>query len=298
MRNNTNLDCSPRLIVIGYAQHDINVYPNGTESFCVGGGGYFASIAASRVFSNVALVTRVGGDFDIGLLSSYVLCDAVSVIPAEKTATSVQTYYDLSDLTKRSISLEPGVNPGISAQDIPEPWIQSASVIMISTMFPQQQRAIVDEVIKRKRSTEIRIANTAVSLPIIAVDSDQCWLSEEQSACLVRETMQKADIVFMNRTEGELLQDIVPNVPLLVLKRDREGAELLERGICKLSVPTPTTTVVDVTGAGDILAGTFLAALLTDNNAEQALRMAVEAASLSISQHGIHHMLVDGSLKN
>ena len=222
---------------------------------------------------------------------THLTCLEVSVVAGEKTSTSVQTYTDLSDLTKRTITLESGVNPGISANDVPEPWRQSARIILSSTMFPQQQREIVEKIVEWKTATTTRICGTDISLPLLAVDSDQCWLLQEESTSVVRDMLRVADIVFMNRTEGEILRDMIPAIPLVVLKRDVEGAELIVRGVRQAVIPAPMTSVVDVTGAGDVLAGTFLAALVAHGDPTLALRTAVEAASRSITKHGIQHML-------
>jgi sugar/nucleoside kinase (ribokinase family) len=132
-------------------------------------------------------------------------------------------------------------------------------------------------------------------LPIIAVDSDLCWLKEEVSTREVRAMMRHADIAFMNRTEGEILHDLIGEIPIVVLKRDAEGAEFLERGARQAFVAAPSVSVVDVTGAGDVVAGTFLASLVSGKGAKGALSTAVHAASQSITKEGIEHMLVEKS---
>ncbi len=290
MNGNSNHQ-SPRFVVIGYANHDVNRFSDGTEQFCVGGGGYFAALAASRVVPDAALVTRVGEDFNLVPLIGRVVCDAVSVVPSGKTALSLQIYHNPHDLTDRSIDLKPGVNPGITASDIPGSWVAHASVILVSTMMPAQQRGVVEALVAKKRAETLSLEGAAIRLPIIAVDSDLCWLKDEESAREVRAMMRHADIAFMNRTEGEILQDLIPQIPLVVLKRDAEGAELLVWGKRQSFVPAPEVSVVDVTGAGDVVAGTFLASLVSHRGAEESLVAAVQAASQSITKEGIEHML-------
>jgi sugar/nucleoside kinase (ribokinase family) len=215
------------------------------------------------------------------------------VVPEGKTALSVQTYHNRDDLTDRSIDLQPGVNPGICVGDIPESWIAQAHIVLVSTMMPQQQRAVVEALVAKKRSETVTIGAVSFQLPIIAIDSDLCWLKEEASAREVRAMMRHADIAFMNRTEGEILRDITAEIPMVVLKRDAEGAELLVHGARHAFVPAPAVSVVDVTGAGDVVAGTFLASLVSGKGAEEALSAAVHAASQSITKEGIEHMLAE-----
>jgi sugar/nucleoside kinase (ribokinase family) len=179
---NSNHHASPRLVVIGYANHDVNRFAEGSEQLCVGGGGYFAALAASRVLPDVGLATRVGEDFNLMPLAGRVVSDAVLVVPGDKTALSVQTYHNRDDRTDRSIELQPGVNPGICAGDIPESWISRARVILVSTMMPRQQRAVVEALVAKKRSETVTIGAVSFQLPIIAIDSDLCWLKEEASA--------------------------------------------------------------------------------------------------------------------
>ena len=290
MNGNSNHQ-SPRFVVIGYANHDVNRFSDGTEQFCVGGGGYFAALAASRVVPDAALVTRVGEDFNLVPLIGRVVCDAVSVVPSGKTALSLQIYHNPHDLTDRSIDLKPGVNPGITASDIPGSWVAHASVILVSTMMPAQQRGVVEALVAKKRAETLSLEGAAIRLPIIAVDSDLCWLKDEESAREVRAMLRHADIAFMNRTEGDILEDLIPQIPLVVLKRDAEGAELLVWGKRQSFVPAPEVSVVDVTGAGDVVAGTFLASLVSHRGAEESLVAAVQAASQSITKEGIEHIL-------
>jgi sugar/nucleoside kinase (ribokinase family) len=158
-------------------------------------------------------------------------------------------------------------------------------------MMPAQQRGVVEALVAKKRAETLSLEGAAIRLPIIAVDSDLCWLKDEESAREVRAMMRHADIAFMNRTEGEILQDLIPQIPLVVLKRDAEGAELLVWGKRQSFVPAPEVSVVDVTGAGDVVAGTFLASLVSHRGAEESLVAAVQAASQSITKEGIEHIL-------
>jgi sugar/nucleoside kinase (ribokinase family) len=103
--------------------------------------------------------------------------------------------------------------------------------------------------------------------------------------------MAKADLVFMNRAEGEILKDLIPEIPFVVVKKDAEGAELYQRGGLVRRVSAPRVTVVDVTGAGDVFAGTLLGRIASGQTIVAALQDAVETASLSVTQEGVAHLL-------
>lgn len=65
----------------------------------------------------------------------------------------------------------------------------------------------------------------------------------------------------------------------------REGA-LLCRGDLLTRLPAPTVEAVDTTGAGDTLAGGFAAGLAAGRELEDAARMAVAAATMSVTRAG------------
>lgn len=282
---------TPRFVIIGYVNHDINRYPDGSVKSSVGGGAYFAALAASRVLPDVGLVTRVGHDFDLGCINRYLNCQAVRQLAEGKTASSIQTYNDPNDLSDRSIQLEPGVNPQIGVSDIPDAWMESVHVVLVSTMIPQQQVAIVSELVRSRRDRGFQMEGMAFKAPLIAVDSDLCWLQSEESAHAVRRLMSMADIAFMNRAEGKILEDLIPQIPLVVLKRDADGAEIYQRGVSRVHIPAPQVEVVDVTGAGDVFAGTFLAHVACGTVISHALEAAVRIASRSVTKEGVAHLL-------
>ncbi|MNC97821.1 ribokinase [compost metagenome] len=48
--------------------------------------------------------------------------------------------------------------------------------------------------------------------------------------------------------------------------------------------------VVDVTGAGDIFAGTFLASLTKSSSLQESLEKGVQTATNSVTQEGVMHL--------
>lgn len=76
-----------------------------------------------------------------------------------------------------------------------------------------------------------------------------------------------------------------------------EGAAFLPAGGEVLRVVAPVVEPVDTTGAGDTFTGAFLAAWLNDRAAGEALRLAVEAGSRSVTSPGAQeHGLTAGDL--
>lgn len=77
--------------------------------------------------------------------------------------------------------------------------------------------------------------------------------------------------------------------PKALIKKHIRFASFLYRELGRR--PAPEVSVVDVTGAGDVVAGTFLASIVSDRSAEESLVAAVQAASQSITKEGIEHIL-------
>lgn len=107
---------------------------------------------------------------------------------------------------------------------------------------------------------------------------------------------RSADIVFVSHDEAEML--VGENEPVriadaisvgarteLVVTSGSRGATVLADGAWT-SVPAPAVTVVDAGGAGDALAGCYLAERSRGRSPEDALRVGIIAASLSCTRRG------------
>lgn len=100
-----------------------------------------------------------------------------------------------------------------------------------------------------------------------------------------------ADIIFINEAEANILAQkgtLRTDIPW-ILKYGAEGTSYL-KGSNEIKVSAPKVTAVETTGAGDILAGAFLALLSYDYEVEHALTIAVDLASQSITQFGVEHL--------
>ena len=92
-----------------------------------------------------------------------------------------------------------------------------------------------------------------------------------------------ADIVFLSDEEAEIVG--VPEAPEVVLTSGATGAMVRVAGRETVVAP-PTVGTVDAAGAGDALAGAYVASRLAGLDPEAALRRGVVAASLSCRSRG------------
>jgi 2-dehydro-3-deoxygluconokinase len=113
---------------------------------------------------------------------------------------------------------------------------------------------------------------------------------------VIHAAVRQARYVFVSQEDGEALTEIRHPDALIdfylslgpevvILKQGRAGA-LLATGQGRLHLPAPAVAAVDSTGAGDVLAGAFLARILAGDEPESAARYAVAAAALSTTGYG------------
>lgn len=270
----------PQLIIIGYTNIDVNITPS-YKATLPGGAAYFAAIAASLITRPVGLVTRIGHDFDATFLRSRVAPGGIRTVRTKKTARSTQTYRSNTDLTDRTISIQWGVAPDLNPGDMPEAWLPHAQLIHIATMPPLQQWGFLEFI--RKNAPKA----------IISIDTDIHFLNDQRNRQNVIRNFQSAHLLFANRREYEALSPVISKAPRAVVKKDKDGAVYMEKGKIRAASAAETISVVDPTGAGDIFAGTFLAAQIKGQSVAKALQSATDQATRAITKQGIDHLFVD-----
>ncbi|MGH3881896.1 MAG: carbohydrate kinase family protein [Pseudonocardiaceae bacterium] len=105
--------------------------------------------------------------------------------------------------------------------------------------------------------------------------------SAAESIAAATSALPMAHMVFVNAAEYALLTDAIPVRALrgILVTDGPHPAQLVRSGRCITQAIPPHVTTVDVTGAGDTVAGTFLAARAAGLNDTAALEQAVRAAS-------------------
>jgi sugar/nucleoside kinase (ribokinase family) len=119
----------------------------------------------------------------------------------------------------------------------------------------------------------------------VSVDMFEPFVAAEPDAC--RQICDRADLIFLNEAEylGLYHGRPQPSAPTL-LKHGPAGAEFLADG-ARHRVKAPSADEVDPIGAGEILAGAFLALRARGLAEDRALSYAVAAASRSVTEFGV-----------
>jgi sugar/nucleoside kinase (ribokinase family) len=257
-------------VVIGHVGHATDRTAKGAFS-SAGGSGYAVATAAASVFpGGVGLVAQIGADFDQGILRRLSLdLDGVAVLPG----ASAMFRIDESRDGRRSFQSVLGVAACPRPELFPESYLH-ASRVHLGTMPPRQQLAWLD-FLRRKA------VHAAIS-----VDMFEHFVARETAAS--REACDQADLVFLNRVEYEGLYRAGPYPKAaLVLKHGPGGADLVRDGVKQHHAHAPWVRAVDTVGAGEILAGVFLALRAQGVAEATALRYAVAAASRSVTEFGV-----------
>ncbi len=257
------------LVLIGHVGFATDRTANGTIRY-TGGSGFAAAFAACALLDGgVGLVTQVGEDFDRGRLRGLPLnMEGVSVWPGTSATFVIEQFPDGS----RSFKSDLGVAADPSFDLFPVSYFQ-ARYVHLGSAPPQQQLAWLKFL--RDKGCHARVS----------VDMFEHFVATEPDAC--RGICGRADLIFLNDVEyrGLYEENPHPGVPT-ILKHGPGGAELLADGM-RHPIPAPPADEVDPIGAGEILAGAFLALRARGLPAERALAYAVAAATSSVTEFGV-----------
>jgi len=256
------------LVLIGHAGFATDRTPHGMAKY-VGGSRFAGAFAASVLLDGgVGLVTQVGEDFDLGHLRRLPLdLEGVAVVPGA-SATFVIDQVPDGSLRFRS-------DLGVAAEPrfdlFPASYFE-ASHVHLGTAPPRQQLEWLDFL--RSRGCHAQISADMFE-PFVAAEPDAC-----RSMC------DRSDLVFLNEAEfrGIYAGKSQPRGPV-ILKHGPSGAEYLGAGK-RHSVLAPSVEELDPIGAGEILAGAFLALRTRGLPEDQALAYAVGAATASVTEFG------------
>lgn len=256
------------LAIIGDVGYDIRPKECGTQKF-LGGSGYHAvvgTIAVGKV--QPVFIACVGNDFDLSEFSKLgINTDYIVQIEHEMT-TRFNIYYDNNI---RNIVFEMGASKYECIECIDDKVI-SSDVIHLTATSPEKQMKYIE-----------KLRNKGFSGWISADVFDQfCRECPSQ----VLDVLEKCDIIFMNANEKEIL-GIVPQHycqkgKMFILKKASSGAECYYKNQHFWACSPVKGSVIDTTGAGDIMAGAFLSFLDTGESIQQALKLSVDLATKSV----------------
>lgn len=266
------------LVLIGHVGFATDRAVNGSVSY-VGGSGFVVAFAASALLDGVGLVAQVGEDFDLDVLRRLPIdMEGIAVQPGASARLRVD---QASDGTI-SFGSDLGVAAEPSFGRYPAAYLHARNV-HLGTAPPRQQLAWLKYL--RDKGCHAQVS----------VDMFEPFVLAEPGAC--HEICDRADLIFLNEAEHRDLYHGGPYPPApTILKHGPGGAEFLGDGI-RHRIPAPPADEVDPIGAGEILAGSFLALRARGLPEDLALTYAVAAATRSVTEFGVPGPAVTGELK-
>jgi sugar/nucleoside kinase (ribokinase family) len=257
------------VVLIGHVGFTTNQTASGMKT-SLGGAGYATAFAASALLvGGVGLVAQVGQDFDLAVLSRLNLDMAgVSALPGASARFYIQQFDDGT----RSFMSELGVATIPRLDLFPADYF-CAKYVHLGTAPADQQL------------TWLRFLRDKGCTAQISVDMFEHFVSTEPGAC--REASDLADMIFLNQIEYNGLYDenYYPKAPT-ILKHGPGGADFIADGMSR-HVSALTVREADPIGAGEVLAGTFLALRARGLQEIEALNYAVSAATSSVTESGV-----------
>lgn len=260
----------PSLVLIGHVGWATNETTSGTR-VSLGGSGYAAAFAASLILpGRVGLVAQLGPDLaEHGLPRLRIDRAGLAGLPGPSAAFHMTERADGS----RSFRSHLGVAASPQFGTFPAAYFQ-ASHVHLGTMPPGQQIGWL----RFLRDHGLRAP--------VSVDTFEHFVAVEPAAS--REACDLADLIFINEAEyaGLYRDNETPKAPT-ILKHGPRGADFISDGVTYPAAATPAVHVMDGTGAGEILAGAYLALRARGLPEGRALDYAVRAATSSVTEFGV-----------
>jgi ribokinase len=254
----------PHLTVVGSVNLDIVVrcerFPRPGETVTdasferhSGGKGANQAVAASRLGAQVRFVGCVGDDTFADEALSGLRGAGVDLDVNTVDAPTGVALITVDSTGETEIVVAPGANSAVG------PDVEVSGAVLCQLEIPVQTVAAA------------------------AAQADFFCLNAAPSRVLPPGTVERADLVIVNRHELDALRD--PR-GLVALTLGAEGAVLLEGGEEIARARPPQVEAVDGTAAGDAFAACLVVSLLDGRAREDALARACAAGALAASRHG------------
>jgi ribokinase len=265
------------LVIVGHLAWNEDRTPSGTRT-SRGGAAYYCAVGATvGVAPATGVVAAIGDDFDVAAVERLGV-DTAGLARVSDDPTARFFITQSADGT-RTFAASWGAAETVDVAAFPIAY-RHARHVHLATAPPEQQLIWLEHVAGWPQRPTL---SADVFEPFVRQSPEATW-----------GVARAVDMVFMNEEEAALLraedQDWSPGD--VVLKRGAAGATYY-RGHHPagppISAPAPPTRAVETTGAGDVLAGAFLALQIRGVSPARALAAAVRVASASVTDFGVDH---------
>jgi ribokinase len=284
-----------KIIVIGSANTDMVVksktLPLAGETILggvflmnAGGKGANQAVAAARLGGHVTLVTKVGDDIFgkqtvDGLNKEGINTDYVFV---DDEAPSGTALIMVNEDGENCIVVAPGANANLLPADISKiKNINEAEIILMQLEIPMETIIAVAKIAKANHQKVIINPAPAQVLSDELLKGLFLVTPNETEATLLT-GIKVEDEATASQAAEVFLKKGVQNV---IITLGKQGAYFQNADV-KLKIPAPVVKALDTTAAGDTFSGAISVALTENMNWENAIKFAIEAASISVTRMG------------
>ena len=123
------------------------------------------------------------------------------------------------------------------------------------------------------------------SKAIISVDTHEAYMEKESD--FIKEIFDSVDIAFIDKEYTKLLDC---KAPVKIIKMGKSGCRYEYKDKMFIA-ETEEKSVIDKTGAGDVVTGVFLAMMAKTRNPQESLKKAVSVATKSIGDYGVDFLV-------
>ena len=279
---------SGRVVVVGSINLDVAVTVDrlpapgetllgGTVRRSGGGKGANQAVAAARAGgAQTVMVGAVGDDSDGADLRARLEADGIDCTSLAVSGSPTGVALISVDASgENTIVVASGANDDVRLDERSRAVVGAADVVLAQLEIPQ---LVLLDAARHRRPGSRLVLNAA---PYAALDP-----------ALVAEV----DVLVVNEHEAlgltgvhaldEAVEQLLREVPVVIVTLGAAGARLARRGAGDVTVPAPRAVAVDTTGAGDTFCGVLGAALARGDDDLTAVRLASAAASLAVERPG------------
>jgi 2-dehydro-3-deoxygluconokinase len=278
--------------VVGEGLVEVGLEPSPRLEVVLGLGGDApnAAVMAARLGCDVRIAGRVGDDAlgrrlldfwrEAGVDTAHVVADgeAPTGIYVNERGREGLHRFDYHRAGSAGSRLEPA--------DLADAFFSSLGILHVTGItlaVSGSSRAAALAAVERARAVGARVSLAVNHRP--ALDPDPAPIAAlARSADVVFASAEEAEAVFGTSDAGGLAALLPADVELVVTRGGR--GSVLVAGGTRTAVPALEVEVVDAAGAGDALAGAYLAGRLAGREPRQALALGAAAAGLSCRARG------------
>jgi sugar/nucleoside kinase (ribokinase family) len=259
------------LAVVGNISRDLAIYPDGSQFELLGGAALHVARSAARAGLTSALISVIGADLD------WIRSDP-------RLADLDLTHVKVVSRPSCAFRLTYAAGGRLAGIDCSYGAAESTADHFLTAIGHSDQYHVCC-----RRPLDIRPVLGHLANARLKFSADFHLASADELICAAAPFLLQATAVFVNEAEFAILRALIDpaRIAAVVITDGPREATLLRYGRAATTVRPPRTFAVEVTGAGDILAGTFLASVTHGLSDNEALQAAVSAATQSVTAPGL-----------